>query len=364
MPRDSHAVNDDGRPAKRPHKELEQIRLDIPTDTGADIEFFKQLFGKASTFPPTLLDNTGCQCSLTEKDHGGSILITLDRGDHMSDAITRIQTLFQATRETQENLLAQFTNARALRAWRNAAREKPAEKERSTGMVQKECVELPIPLKMAPHLMTSTHKQLIIEESGCRIDFDQEKCCVKLLGVDDARIQLAKKLLQRVISHCSWGSSEDKVRRILKPKQVESITVRLSPMTRLPNFEKRLTTTNKLLSIGKDKTNDVSIQDSLVSRQHCLLEFDGIKGCVYIVDTSTNGTYLNSQPLPANKTGKVILSHGDDLILKSKANDPAGEFGWVVSITEMGVKEEVQPIAAKRLKSGHQMMVRKEFPSL
>lgn len=59
---------------------------------------------------------------------------------------------------------------------------------------------------------------------------------------------------------------------------------------------------NACLVIGRGKNSDIVVgtaQDRRISRQHCLIETDD--GESYIVDTSTNGTYLNSNKLEKNK---------------------------------------------------------------
>ena len=94
---------------------------------------------------------------------------------------------------------------------------------------------------------------------------------------------------------------------------------------------------------------DVCVKDDLVSRQHCILELDVQRGAVYIIDTSTNGTFLNGTALPAKSSSKVLLSHGDDLVLKGPQHDPNREFGWVVNISEMVVKEQEELQAPRRI---------------
>lgn len=113
---------------------------------------------------------------------------------------------------------------------------------------------------------------------------------------------------------------------------------------------KKLTAGNCQLTIGKEKgTNDLAIQDGAISRKHCIIEFDVNKGAVYVIDASTNGTFLNGIRLPAKMSGKVMLSHGDDLVLKDAKVDPAQEFGWVINITELWEGKEIILQAPRRL---------------
>ena len=51
----------------------------------------------------------------------------------------------------------------------------------------------------------------------------------------------------------------------------------------------------------------------------------------YILDLSTNGTFLNAVRLP--KTGKVALFHGDDLSFPEPGKPQnLGEFGYIVNL--------------------------------
>merc|ERR1712060_568360 len=89
----------------------------------------------------------------------------------------------------------------------------------------------------------------------------------------------------------------------------------------------------KKLTLGKGSENDVVIPDELVSRRHCELEFH--KGCVYVCDVSTNGTFLNGRRLPQKKgsKNKVLVTHGDELLFKSPDRD--GEFGYMVNLKQV-----------------------------
>jgi pSer/pThr/pTyr-binding forkhead associated (FHA) protein len=74
-------------------------------------------------------------------------------------------------------------------------------------------------------------------------------------------------------------------------------------------FKDRSINLNKLITIGRDERSDICIKDDpLISRQHALLEKEG--EYYYIMDKgSTNGTYLNNNPLP--KCERVRISSGD-----------------------------------------------------
>merc|ERR1711918_66944 len=124
-------------------------------------------------------------------------------------------------------------------------------------------------------------------------------------------------------------------------------------MSSVPTFEKVLNRGISTITIGKDPgCNDLPVKDSQVSRRHCTLQFDGSKGGVYAIDSSTNGTFLNGLALPPKNSGKVLLSHGDELILKTKEQDPKQEFGWIVSISVLAVKKEEVLTAPRRIVEG------------
>mmetsp|Transcript_13993 Transcript_13993/g.38236 ORF Transcript_13993/g.38236 Transcript_13993/m.38236 type:complete len:375 (+) Transcript_13993:198-1322(+) len=210
--------------------------------------------------------------------------------------------------------------------------------------VQKELVE---------HLMTPEHRRLLTEESGSNVEWAPEEAKVLLSGSAE-QIQRAKRLLARVMMHCRWGYAESKVKRLLKPRRVESVLCRLSPMNTLKNVQKTMSPSQPILTIGKDKSNDVVIADALISRQHCILEFDEDRGALYVLDCSTNGTFLNGLRLPSKTVGKVLLSHGDELLFKDPASGEQ-EFGYIVNITELIVKDDLKLEAPRRLLTAEEM---------
>lgn len=215
--------------------------------------------------------------------------------------------------------------------------------------------EIPIPEHIALHLMTEENREFIVSESNADVQFDGLRCVavVKAAKYDQEAMQIATKLINRVIGHCKWGANKDKISRILNPRKLESVSVRLSPMSeRLPTFERVLKIAGPQITIGKEKEcNDCCVRDALVSRRHCTLELDIERGAIYAIDLSTNGTFLNGTKLPAKGGGKVLLSHGDELVLKTPDQDPSREFGWIVSISEMVIKEKEKIQAPRRITS-------------
>lgn len=75
---------------------------------------------------------------------------------------------------------------------------------------------------------------------------------------------------------------------------------------------------------------------------------------MYVLNTSTNGTFLNGQRLPSKTVGKVLLSHGDELLLKDPAMGEQ-EFGYIVNLNELHVKEDVKLEAPRRLLTAEEM---------
>lgn len=228
---------------------------------------------------------------------------------------------------------------------------KRARVDYSGARVDEVSTEVDIEKKFATHMMCKEARELLKKECGVQVVWNPQTSKVALYGSKE-QVKACQKVLQRVVTHCNWGSSVEKVLGLIKPKIVEEVMIRLSPMGDLRKFAKKLNANTPQLTIGKDKgMNELVINDQHVSRQHCILELDVSKGAVYIIDTSTNGTFLNGVKLPAKSAGKVIASHGDELLLKDSNLDKAQEFGWILNIAEVSVKEERVFKAPRRLMS-------------
>lgn len=76
---------------------------------------------------------------------------------------------------------------------------------------------------------------------------------------------------------------------------------------------------------------DCVIDDAMISRQHCVIDYEWRKGGVYVTDFSTNGTVLNGKRLPPHGKSKVFLAHGDELLFKVE-KEGISEFGYVVNL--------------------------------
>jgi len=79
------------------------------------------------------------------------------------------------------------------------------------------------------------------------------------------------------------------------------------------------------INIGRDSTNEVTINDSEVSRRHARLTFQGGK---YVLEDlgSTNGTFVNGQRLAGPRVLKAgeVVSLGEQIVLvfEVTTNDP------------------------------------------
>ena len=80
-----------------------------------------------------------------------------------------------------------------------------------------------------------------------------------------------------------------------------------------PNPGTVFTLEGEQFSIGRDSSNEISINDSEVSRRHARLAFQGGK---FVIEDlgSTNGTYVNGQRL----TGQRVLKSGEVISLGEK----------------------------------------------
>merc|ERR1711939_1207568 len=87
--------------------------------------------------------------------------------------------------------------------------------------------EVEVQKELVPSLMTPEHRQILSEESGATIEWGLDEAKGQLSGSAE-QVKSAKRLLARVMMHCRWGRSVDKVRRLLKPRKVESVLCRLS----------------------------------------------------------------------------------------------------------------------------------------
>merc|ERR1712224_460568 len=180
---------------------------------------------------------------------------------------------------------------------------------------------LSIPSEQVKVLMSRNVEQSLIEACAISsVKWDVKACTVKVLGSQPA-VEKAAQQLQRIVTHCRWGISEPKVFGILRPrKDCTTAKCRFSPMHEaLKDFTINLTAKKPSMTIGTDRGNDLVVQGQQVSRQHAIVEFMVDRGSVYVVDSSTNGTILNGKRLPPKASAKVVLWHGDELLLQDPA---------------------------------------------
>lgn len=83
-----------------------------------------------------------------------------------------------------------------------------------------------------------------------------------------------------------------------------------SAIPRLEVYGKTKTLSNKIISIGRGKTNQLIIADNKVSRYHALVYFKNDNA--YIKDTdSLNGTFINDKRIESGKN--IKLKNGDKI---------------------------------------------------
>ena len=87
------------------------------------------------------------------------------------------------------------------------------------------------------------------------------------------------------------------------------VSKKLKPRRMKVRFKGRSVDISRMITIGRDEKNDICIKDDpLVSRRHALIEKEG--DTYYLMDKgSTNGTYLNNNPIP--KLERVRIKSGD-----------------------------------------------------
>jgi len=77
-------------------------------------------------------------------------------------------------------------------------------------------------------------------------------------------------------------------------------------------FENKTIPLISKIAIGRDATNDISIDNKLASRRHAIIQ--KIKTGFYICDlNSTNGTYVNGKQIPSDKY--IKLNRGDRITI-------------------------------------------------
>lgn len=97
------------------------------------------------------------------------------------------------------------------------------------------------------------------------------------------------------------------------------------------------------LTIGRDSSNGVAINDAEVSRKHSRLTFQGGK---YVIDDlgSTNGTFVNGQRL----AGPVVLKAGDVVSLGEQIvlmyDAISADSGATVAVSRKAVQQSAPPV--------------------
>lgn len=342
-----------------------EAKLQVPES--ADLNFLKKILAGSSQYLTQIYEETAVNVSLGVENGRTVVMMRADPNGSLNQAKTRIEKIYSLPPDRQVALLTEYclpslaqlqgggAGMAAMGVLPVQAHVETTPMDFSkTGQDHGQGRSIPVPRQLWPHLATAKHRLMIKEMAGTEVVWDHGACQVNLRGSAD-QLKAAARLVARVLMHCRWGSNEAKVSRLLKPKQLESALVRLSPMSALRPAQKLLNTAHPTMTMGKDKNNDAVIKDGAASRLHCVLELDKERGAVYCLDLSTNGTYLNGLRLPGKDAGKVLLSHGDELLFKDPAamgGDP--EFGFIVNIEEMAVKEDIKLVAPRRILSAEE----------
>lgn len=193
-----------------------------------------------------------------------------------------------------------------------------------------------VPRQQLKFLMTEETRQVLTDASGISsVVWYPEAAKVSISGTAQ-QVEAAEHLLKRVVTHCSWGVNAAKVSGILRLQPCKAAKVTLSPMhPSLKAITINLNAVNNRFTVGSGSSNDVVLKGpvGLISRAHATLELTPSKGALYVVDTSTNGTFLNGIQLPAKSSGKVIVWHGDELLFPEPGMSQNNmEFGYMVNL--------------------------------
>ena len=189
-----------------------------------------------------------------------------------------------------------------------------------------------VPKQQLKHFMTPKTRQLLLQSTGIsELDWDAELSHAKISGTA-SQVEKAEQILRRAITHCNWGISEAKVQGLLSQQTCVSAKLLLSPtVPSLRQSSFQLSAGTPRLMLGSHTSNDIVLKGQLISRTHAQLELDVEKGTLYILDLSTNGTFLNGMRLP--KRGTVAIFHGDELVFPEPGNvGNIGEFGYIVNL--------------------------------
>lgn len=215
-----------------------------------------------------------------------------------------------------------------------AKRPKTARMDFSGLDIGKAMREVKVPGDQTHACMTDRAREILLEVTGVdEVRWERDRSTAVIVG-GMAQLDKASRVLQRAMEHCKWGISESKFCGVMKPRlDLRSARIRLSPM--VPALKEvcfSLSIEKTQMTIGSDAANAVKVRGPTISRTHAAIEFDQTRGGVYVVDCSTNGTFLNGRRLPPKASAKVLLSHGDELLLQDPRTMEGREFGYITNI--------------------------------
>jgi len=312
------------------------LEIMIPIPERADINFLVRLCDdKQSTFTMNLYEKNAVRIQILGlKTEGKKRFVLRGPQNELSNVSRQVDELIAMPTSMHKSLLKKYeqeeVDTEKKNYWVTNEPKVSTSKMDFTKLVQQtdqKRDDFKVPQDMVSYVCTSNNKQILLEATGVEVEYISNMISLRGSKLQRARAHL---MLKRVVTHCQWGISDDKVMRLLDASAAVTWALcRLSPMSNLPKYERNLTDTDNKIFIGKDKRMDLSIPNSQVSRQHCVIELDLKKKGIYLIDCSANGTFLNGKKLPSKSAGKVMLSHGDELNLMDPRENP--EFGYIVN---------------------------------
>ena len=317
---------------RRPPAVLPEERVPL---TQVQRHFVEKLLGPQSSFAAHVREHHGCGVELD----GDRQAVVIRAGPHDRRQVDALQRrlfgMFQLNSVSQERLLSEYRLTESsggdvrLALWNRRREVATTALDLSALDASREALAYDFDEAVGRGLLAN--RDLLVRLTAAELAKDPaappgDRRRYKVYGTP-GQLRKAADLLKRVTTHCAWGASDAKIAQLLDPPAVDSVRLTLSPMTAaLPPFARSLSANQPQVSIGKDARCDVHVRDAaaLVSRVHAVVELDLARRGVYIIDASTNGTWVNDKKLPAKQSGKVLLFHGDELGLSAES-----EFGYM-----------------------------------
>lgn len=101
------------------------------------------------------------------------------------------------------------------------------------------------------------------------------------------------KLMPIEIVDVLWQEDTSNVTMVSAALKIDDLPTRITMTVRYRNRDIQLKDVSPPFTMGRDRQNDLIVDDEWVSRNHASIEFR--KGYFVLVDRSTNGTYLTTE---------------------------------------------------------------------